>query len=172
MGKKDFDEFLEKERANADLEPQIDWGKRREEWLEYLGEFYGQVEEFLREYVASGDVSKEYQEKYINEEMVGRYPAQSLHLRVRGRDVILDPVGTNLIGARGRVDMTGPAGTVRFVLIGWDVIRVGTRPGTGAEVETKMPEWVWKIATPPPRIRYLDLNAESFLDALMEVINA
>ncbi len=172
MGKKDFDEFLKEDRAVADLEPRVDWTKRRDEWLEYLGEFYRQVEEFLSEYVASGDVSTEYQDKYINEELVGRYPAQSLHFHIRGRDVILDPVGTNLIGARGRVDMTGPAGTVRFVLIGWDVIRVRARPEIGAEAETKMPKWVWKIATPPPGITYLDLNAESFLDALMEVINA
>lgn len=172
MGKKDFDEFLRKDRANAHLEPRVDWTKRRDEWLEYLEEFYGHVKEFLNEYVASGDVSTEYQDKYINEELVGRYLARSLHLHIRGRDVILDPVGTNLIGARGRVDMSGPAGTVRFVLIGWDDIRVRTRPETEAEGQTKMPEWVWKIATPPPGIRYLDLNAESFLDALMEVINA
>lgn len=172
MGKKDFDEFLSQEPTNAYLEPQTDWGERRREWLNYLKEFYEQVEGFLSEYLASRDVSREYQEKLINEEMVGTYPVQALHLRIRGRDVILDPVGTNLIGARGRVDMTGPAATVRFVLIGWDVIQVGTRPETGAEVETEMPEWVWKIATPPPRIRYLDLNADSFLDALMEVINA
>ncbi|MFH1116078.1 MAG: hypothetical protein V1792_19365 [Pseudomonadota bacterium] len=172
MGKKDFDEFLEKDRANTHLEPRVDWTGRRDEWLEYLREFYKLVAEFLSDYVASGDVSTEYEDKYINEELVGRYPAQSLHLRIRGRDVILDPVGTNVIGARGRVDMTGPAGTVRFVLIGWDVIRVRTRRERGAEAETNIPEWVWKIATPPPRISYLDLNAESFLDALMEVINA
>ena len=172
MGKKDFDEFLEKDRENTQIEPRVDWAKRKDEWLEYLGEFYEQVEEFLSEYVASGDVITEYEDKYINEELVGRYPAQSLHLRIRGRDVILDPVGTNLIGARGRVDMAGPAGTVRFVLIGWDDIRVRVRPETGAEAEKKMPEWMWKIATPPPGIKYLDLNAESFLDALMEVINA
>ncbi len=172
MGKKDFDEFLKKDQANAHIEPRTDWTKRRDEWLEYLGDFYKQVEEFLTEYLASGDVSMEYQDKYINEELVGHYPAQSLRLRIRGRDVILDPVGTNLIGARGRVDMTGPAGTVQFVLIGWDVIRVRTRPETEAEAETNMPEWVWKIAIPPPGIRYLDLNAESFPDALMEVINA
>jgi len=33
-------------------------------------------------------------------------------------------------------------------------------------------EWAWKIATPPPRIKYIEVNAESFFDALMEVINA
>ena len=28
-----------------------------------------------------------------------------------------DPIGTNLIGVKGRVDMHGPHGTVRFVLV-------------------------------------------------------
>ena len=30
---------------------------------------------------------------------------------------------------------------------------------------------VWKISTPPPKIKYLELNENSFFDALMEVIN-
>jgi len=29
---------------------------------------------------------------------------------------------------------------------------------------------VWKIATPPPGIRYIDLDCDSFFDALMKVI--
>ena len=32
-------------------------------------------------------------------------------------------------------------------------------------------EWEWKITTPPPRIKYIDINEESFFSALMEVIN-
>ena len=31
-------------------------------------------------------------------------------------------------------------------------------------------EMVWKIATPPPSIKYIELDADSFSDALLEVI--
>jgi len=33
-------------------------------------------------------------------------------------------------------------------------------------------DWVWKIATSPPAIRYLLLDEESFMDAVIEVTNA
>lgn len=172
MGKKDFEEFLAKERENTNALRDIDRDKRKKEWIEYLEKFYQQIEGFLKEYIESEDISREYKETDLNDEMLGNYSVNTMHIRIRGRDVILEPVGTYVIGARGRVDMRGPGGTVRFVLIGWDVIRVGNGPKQGQEPDGNMDEWVWKIATPPPRIRYLDLNADSFLDALMEVINA
>ena len=31
-------------------------------------------------------------------------------------------------------------------------------------------EMVWKIATSPPSIKYIDLDSDSFSDALLEVI--
>lgn len=37
--------------------------------------------------------------------------------------------------------------------------------------ETETIEWDWKIATPPPRIKYIEVNEDSFFDLLMEVIN-
>lgn len=40
---------------------------------------------------------------------------------------------------------------------------------TAAET-TDEPELVWKITTQPPEIRFIDLNENSFLDALMYVL--
>jgi hypothetical protein len=100
----------------------------------------------------------------------------------RDKDVVLDPVGTNLIGAKGRVDMIGDAGASQ---IRPGRQKAGRGPGVSVAIKTqdeqrqveeeKEPddvEWAWKIATPPPRIKYIEVNAESFFDALMEVINA
>jgi hypothetical protein len=39
-----------------------------------------------------------------------------------------------------------------------------------AEEEPKDIEWDWKIATPPPRIQYINLEQDTFLEALMEVV--
>ena len=45
----------------------------------------------------------------------------------------------------------------------------------GIENEKKQPkvqiDWVWKITSNPPRIKYTELNQETFLQCLMEVIN-
>jgi hypothetical protein len=181
MGKREFDEYLKKRRADTKAVMQIDWGKKRDDWLQYLDDFYNQVEEFLGEYRESGDVAFNYGEKDIHEEFIGRYRARSLRIRIRDKDVVLDPVGTNLIGAKGRVDMIGDAGAVKFVLVdrrldGAGVsVAIKTQDEQRQVEEEKEPddvEWAWKIATPPPRIKYIEVNAESFFDALMEVINA
>jgi hypothetical protein len=181
MGKREFDEYLKKRRGDTETVTQIDWSKKRDDWLQYLAGFYNQVEKFLSEYRESGDVAFNYNEKDIHEESVGQYRAKSLRIRIKDKDVVLDPVGTNLIGAKGRVDMIGDAGTVKFVLVdrrldgpGLSVAikTQGKQREVEEEKEAEGIEWAWKIATPPPRIKYLEVNAESFLDALMEVINA
>lgn len=181
MGKREFDEYLKKRRADTEAVVQIDWSEKRDDWLQYLADFYNKVEKFLGEYRESGDVAFNYDEKDIREELIGQYRVRSLRIRIKDKDVVLDPVGTNLIGAKGRVDMIGDAGTVKFVLVdrrlngpGLSVaIKTQGKPReVEEEKEAEGIEWAWKIATPPPRIKYIEVNAESFFDALMEVINA
>jgi hypothetical protein len=92
----------------------------------------------------------------------------------------MTPIGTLLIGAKGRVDVVGPAGRARLVLVNsiasGPTIRVtvsiGGKPEPPtAEVEPKEITWEWKIATSPPAIRYIELTQESLFRALMEVAN-
>ena len=40
------------------------------------------------------------------------------------------------------------------------------------EPEPAVEEWAWKISTRPPNIKYIELEEESFLSAIMEVANA
>lgn len=84
-----------------------------------------------------------------------------------------------MIGARGRVDMIGPKGIVRLVIVPKDSsgpkIRVNIRkqdePASKKDDVKSILDWDWKISTPPPNIRYFDLNKESFQDALMDILN-
>ena len=77
--------------------------------------------------------------------------------------------------------MIGDAGTVKFVLVDGRLdgpglsVAIETQDkqrGVEEEKEADGIEWAWKLATPPPRIKYIEVNAESFFDALMEAINA
>ena len=178
MGKREFDEFLAKQSPVR--EEEIDWDEQRDEWLGYLDRFYTQVEGFVAEYVKSGRVAYRYETVAISEELIGEYCVRVLRLDISGRKVRIEPVGTNLIGAKGRVDLEGAGGRVRIVLVDASMtgpsmqfpIRIEGEPCGAVEQEWEPDEiqWVWKIATPPPRIRYLELNQETFLNALMEVV--
>lgn len=178
MSKKDFNTFIEKQRKKDVEEVNIDWGKKKDEWLDSLKQLYEIIDGFLSEYAKSGDLVIEKKEKSIHEELIGEYMASTLILKIKGEEVIFDPIGTNLIGSKGRVDMKGNAGIVKFVLVNKDAaapkikftILVSGEPEK-EEQEGEVAGWSWKISTPPPRIKYIELDEESFFDSLMEVIN-
>ena len=92
----------------------------------------------------------------------------------------MTPVGTFLIGAKGRVDVVGPAGRTRFVLVDSKAsgptlkvtVNIGGKPERPVVVsQPGKINWVWKIATNPPTIQYIELTQESLFQALMEVAN-
>jgi len=172
-----FDEFVAKQ--SAAMQPEIDWAKKKEEWLSFLSKFYAQVEKFLGKYLSSGQIRLRYRAIKIVEEYIGEYEVKTLMIDIGRNQITLEPIGTNLIGAKGRVDMNGPNGKVKFVLVD----RNASSPGISSRVwihgeepplklpEAEVVEWAWKIGTPPPNIQYVELNQESFFDALMEVSN-
>ena len=164
-----FDDFVNQQVARA--KPSIDWTQERDDWIRHLDEFYQLAEGFLRKYIDEGKVHITRTPKQINEEYIGSYEVTSLEVRIGAVKVRFDPIGTNLIGAKGRVDMHGPHGTVKFVLVpktaSARMIRVIVQ-----EKPVEVEEWVWKISTQPPNIKCIELEEESFLSTIMEVANA
>lgn len=159
----------------------IDWRAQREEWLRNLEEFYSIIDQYLAEFVQEGTVSITASSVFLTEERIGAYEAPSRTIFVGVNKVTLTPVGTLLIGARGRVDMTGPAGTAKFILTGKhsNGVRISVTVQSEAtaqhqikqkETEAKE-EYAWKIATPPPRVQFIELTSDTFFNALTEVLN-
>lgn len=162
-----FDDFVDQQLAKT--KPSIDWTQRRDAWVKHLDEFYRLAEGFLRKYIEQGKVHLTWATKQLNEEYTGSYDVASLEVQIGVVNILFDPIGTNLIGAKGRVDMHGPHGTVKFVLVS----KTASSPRIPKdEPEPAVEEWAWKILTPPPNIRYIELEDEPFLSAIMEVANA
>ena len=162
-----FDDFVDQQLAKT--KPSIDWTQRRDDWVKHLDEFYRLAEGFLRKYIEQGKVHLTWTTKQLNEEYTGSYDVASLEVQIGVVNILFDPIGTNLIGAKGRVDMHGPHGTVKFVLVS----KAASSPMIPKdEPESVAEEWAWKISTRPPNIRYIELVEESFLSAIMEVANA
>ena len=178
MSKKEFDEFINKQaKQKSDSKP-VDWDAKRDNWLDYLSKFYQKVESFLEEYVKEDKLAHNFTEKAIFEEYIGSYSARVLNIELGNHKLKFEPIGTNLIGAKGRVDLIGANGKVKFVLVNKvssgpkikvDVWIEGDKPPEKTD-EPEVDEQEWKIATPPPRIKYINLEQDTFLEALMEVI--
>ncbi len=179
---KEFEEFVKRQKSSAAAEPPVDWDKERRDWIAHLDALYEKVESFLKKYKDEGSIGIEYKETELFEENLGTYPVRTMIIQIGRQAINLTPVGTLLIGSKGRVDVEGPYGKAALVLVDKDtfspyqLLRVKIiDPKERAQPETeneKKIEWAWKIATRSPAIQYIDLNTESFLQLIMEVSNA
>lgn len=173
-----FDEFVARQASRLQ-QAEIDWNKNREDWLNHLSEFYTLTSGFIDAYLTNGQIQIAYGRKRIVEEYIGEYEAKTATITIGKSQILFDPIGTNLIGAKGRIDMIGPNGKVKFVLVDGDASapRISVRVSIlGEEAPSKIEKpkevkWTWKIGTPPPNIKYIELTQESFFDSLMEVAN-
>ena len=104
------------------------------------------------------------------ENYIGAYEVRTLEVKIGPVEVRFDPIGTNLIGARGRVDLKGPHGMrPKFVLVRNAVPTPSTLnvvvQDSPTEIMCDEPEpdvenWTWKISTRPPNIEFIDLEEE------------
>lgn len=180
MTKDEFAKVLDQKVRASTETPPIDWEAKKRDWLEHLATLYLTVEGYLAQFQQSGKVKLEKGKVPLNEEHIGQYEADSMTILLGSDKVTLAPIGTLLIGAKGRVDMTGPAGTVKFILTGKHStgIKISvTVSGEDRQARQAPPppvppeEFVWKIATPPPKVRFIPLQPETFFSALTEVVN-
>lgn len=177
MTRQAFDEFIEK-TSIRNRNSTVNWDEQREEWLTHLRHFYNMVEEFTEDYVARQQLAITRSREDLNEENIGKYKVDILSISIGSTEVTLIPIGTLLIGSKGRVDMVGPKGKVKFVLVpkgsvGPRIIVRAVDPDSPFEtgVAESIKEWEWRIMTSPPQISYLPLDADAFYSALLEVIN-
>jgi hypothetical protein len=181
MNNKSFDEFVARQQPVEQDAVPIDWEKERDEWLAHLERLYEKVESFLGKYVSSGQIRYEYRPTELNEEHIGSYSARQMVLRIGRQEVDLIPIGTLLIGSKGRVDVSGPAGKAQVVLVDNKVSDPRSLIHVTASVGGKMPsapvkpsrkiEWEWRIVTRPPERRFIEITQQSFFDLIMEVAN-
>lgn len=178
---KKFDEFLDRQRVQSGL-PTMDLEERKNQWLADLDRLYRTIDSFLRPYIQDHRLVALSFHSAITEEQLGKYNVETMRIGLQGdgnAQAELVPVGTFVIGARGRVDLVGPTGkTVKLLLVNKNETRAGAKrqvfpanlhDGATREAEGQA-EWAWKIATPPPDLEYIEMNESSFLEALMYVL--
>lgn len=177
MSKKAFEEMLNKQKIVKEEKEEHDWEKKKQEWLKFVEQFYDEVEQWLEPYIDQGKLSYEYHDINLTEEYLGTYNVKAMDIFFAEQFVKIEPIGTLLIGTKGRIDMEGTRGSVQFVLAdkeskGINIsVTVEERKEDQARKE-KEPDWTWKILVRESRgIAYDDFNEENFFCALMEIIN-
>ena len=188
-----FKDFVQRQQQPRSGDEAIDWSKERDEWLDHLQQLYERIEEYLDEYIKGGTIKLRDSLIELNEENIGAYKAKRLVIAIGAQEIVFTPVGTRLIGSKGRVDVEGSAGNSRLVLVDKNLtysrqmFRV-TVTDNGVTASTFPPggkprlspelapspneiEWAWKIVSRPPAMHFTELNKETLFEMLMEVSN-
>jgi len=175
----DFDSFV---KQRTDPPRQSARTMNREEklaaWKRELDSLYKKMEEYLRGHIDSGQIKIERRPVQLTEDDLGSYEAEAPAILIGKDEVIAEPVAALLIGCSGRVDLSGPWGISRIVLLeksgpAMNVTISGTKNRKETSIRSPLRGEIehrgWYLVTPPPAATATLLNEDSFRDAIMDV---
>jgi hypothetical protein len=174
METEEFEKFVASQQVT---EPDTE---TRDEWLKDLDSLYRKIDGFLEKYIESGSISRDFAVIELTESGIGAYLAKRMDIRIGRQHVALVPVGTLLVGCKGRVDAEGSGGRAQILLVdesarsAADLIKVTVSLGNAlpAAPAMKPRSWAWKILTNSPQRRFEELNRKTFFDLLTEIASA
>jgi hypothetical protein len=185
MANADFDAFVKRQQAAKTATAKVDWGKERDQWLGYLDNLYERIRSYMESYISEEAAQIAFRDITLIEDNIGAYIARQMVLTIGLQQVVFTPIGTLLIGTKGRVDVSGPAGKTRLTLIqdkvthARQLIQVTIHEVGGGRAPPPLPapplpeliNWVWKIVSPPPEMKFTELTQQTFFDMILEVVN-
>ena len=177
MAEQEFSEFVRRKTEQVKAEEAVDWAKRRAEWLQELEDLFARMEGHLKPYTRAGEIQIERTPIQLREDHLGTYDAKKLTFKIGREKIVAKPIGTLLIGASGRVDLSGSRKTIKIVLLarGGPVLTTKVKAGGVTEESSRsmvrgdVDEAGWYIETPPPESVVVAFSEDSFRDAIMEV---
>jgi hypothetical protein len=101
MSLKDKLEKFKEEKKSSD----IDWNQRKLEWKDQIDQLFKTIEEWFSDYVLDDYMKKELGTKVIKEEYLGDYEVPTLTYEIGPYSMHFEPMGRNIIGGKGRIDM-------------------------------------------------------------------
>ena len=110
MTKSEFDAFVQKQQAEADKVAGFDPKQQLQEWLDYIDLLYKKINDYMAKYIAANTASITYNDMTLTEDFSGSYSIRRMLLKIGRSTVTFTPIGTMLIGSKGRVDVQGPRG--------------------------------------------------------------
>ena len=90
--------------------------KRKEEWLGSLTKLFIQIKTWLAEPVSQDLIEITEESFELDEYKIGSYKAPRLVLHAGHDSVSIEPVGTIIMGAKGRVDVKASGNSFKIIL--------------------------------------------------------
>ncbi len=118
-----FEEFVEKKAE----EKQVDWDKRKSNWISSVNGLYNQIKLWLAPSIEKGHIKVLEKPIELIEDYLGKYKINRLDIYVGSEKVSLIPKGSLIVGAYGRIDFEGNRKDVMFIEEDWNNWHVAQR---------------------------------------------
>jgi len=103
---------MARERGNR-ISPGINWDRKRDNWLAKLRDLM----DSMRSWAEQRRWLVDEHQKVIEEDHIGRYTVPTLFIQAPNGKIVIEPIGCNIIGAQGRVDVESFPSLNRLLLI-------------------------------------------------------
>jgi hypothetical protein len=151
MAKQQLKDFL-REKTERSTASGIDWISKRDAWIKAVERLYETIATDYLDFAAVGDAIAvdRSRMKPVREMYVGDYRIPEMTVTVGDEQVVFTPMGLNVVGAQGRVDVQGERGEASLVL---------------------HDEHQWSLViSRTPKLQLVPLNEDSFLELLRSVM--
>lgn len=142
--------FAEREER-AERENVVDWQELKTWWTRKVTQLFDQIEAWLRPLIDSGVIKSARSLMQLTEQDIGQYDVESLRLQLASQKLTLRPEGTMLVGAYGRIEVSGPTGKIVLLLRDAD---------KDVPLKEKRAHVEWFIARPIPELRSQPRNRQ------------
>lgn len=110
-----LNDLIKRKKNQADAGAEINWDDRRDKYLAAVADLYGRIEAILADPIAKKAIKLKRRPKNLTEDYIGTYAVDDLILQIGGEQVRFSPVGRNVVGASGRVDVVGDRDTAVLI---------------------------------------------------------
>lgn len=184
--KEKLKETIKKQKTEEDLEQKFDPQEQINEFKYLVEKLYSLAEDAVSDLISENLITVSRESKSIFEESLGSYEIDCLVFSINSKKIKFIPYGTMLIASKGRVDVTGPYGEEKFMLIrkgvrsARDLIHVkvsivGGEEEKKTETETTkkitVDDWEWKTASNDNYMKFSDVTQEAITEIILRMIN-
>ncbi|VVT52232.1 hypothetical protein UYSO10_3936 [Kosakonia radicincitans] len=186
MSIKDLKSFITQQKQKQQEEEEAFIPEEQIKEYQLLVErFYKLVTDSISELIEDELIIVDRERIKISEEALGEYEIDSLLLLINSKKIKFVPAGTMLIGSKGRIDVFGPFGSEKYLLIRKgvskprDLVQIRVRDASGKHEEPSklhakltIEDWEWKTLPSDSRwMNFNDVTSETIADLIMRMIN-
>lgn len=169
---KSFKKFIDAELKKSQQLNGIDREKCIREYLNLVSDLYSKVDNtWLADYIPD-KISTGLEQMIVTERNIGSYEVSKKWIKVGDSILYMLPIGTDLIGAKARVDLVLGAKSIMLLWLNQEINDIYFSSKSKKRAESHKEEnFTWKFVFRNGSTKFQDVDTDSFQNSIMDLIN-